>query len=552
MAAALGSCSLAVAQTVPDAGSLLQQIEQQRQPVLPPKAPPLLTPPPPLQSIGGATVTVTSFRFVGNTLLSKDQLSLVVAGLLNRPLDFAALQNAAVAVATAYRQAGWVVRAYLPQQDITGGAVTIQIVEAMFGTVRVDGKPTRVSADRLTRIVETAQPPGVALNGDALDRALLLIDDLPGVSASGRLAEGSNQAETDLVLSVTDGPLVSGSATVDNAGARSTGAARVIAEASLNSPLGFGDRADALLLHSEGSDFVRGAYSVPVGSSGWRVGVNASHLSYKVQGSEFEALDAHGTSTTAGLEANYPLVRSRLKNLYVSLSLDDKRFDNDSAGATTTKYKVQVAGLSLYGNLFDELGGGGANSGSIGFVQGRVDLGGSPNQSADAATTQTAGSFQKLHYAASRQQVLTESISLYAALSGQFASKNLDSSEKFYLGGAGGVRAYPASEGGGSEGAMLNLEARARLPANFNVAGFYDWGTVRANKNNDIVGAATPNSYDLKGVGVSMGWLAPFGLALKATLARRVGTNPNPTVTGNDQDGSLKKNRVWLQASMPF
>jgi hemolysin activation/secretion protein len=548
----LGSSAAAYAQTPPDAGSLLQQIEQQRRPALPPKGTPQFTPPPPLQSIGGATVTVTAFRFAGNTLLSAAQLAPVVAEFQNKPLDFAALQNAAIAVAAAYRKAGWVVRAYLPQQDITGGVVTIQIVEAVFGAVHVDGDAKRVSAARLTRIVEAAQPPGTPLNGDALDRALLLIDDLPGVNAKGRLVEGQSQAETDVVLDVGDGPLLTGDVTADNGGARSTGAARATADASLNSPLGFGDRADGLLLHTQGSSYARVAYSAPVGSNGWRLGVNASYLSYKVVTAQFEALDARGNSSTGGVEASYPLLRSQLKNLYFSFTFDDKRFDNQSAGATTTKYKVQVASLGLYGNAFDNLGGGGANSGAISVEQGRVDLNGSPNQSADAATTQTAGSFQKLRFAASRQQVLTDTLSLYAAVSGQMASKNLDSSERFYLGGATGVRAYPVSEGGGAQGALLNLEARAHLPWNLSGTGFFDWGTVQANKNNDIVGAAVPNHYDLKGLGVSIGWVAPIGLALKATFARRLGSNPNPSVTGSDQDGSLVRNRVWLQASLPF
>jgi hemolysin activation/secretion protein len=551
-AALLGSSAAAYAQTPPDAGSLLQQIEQQRRPPLPPKAAPLFTPPPPLQSIGGATVTVSAFRFAGNTLLSSAQLAPVVAEFQNRPLDFAALQNAAVAVAVAYRKAGWVVRAYLPQQDITGGIVTIQIVEAVFGAVRVDGDAKRVSAGRLGRIVETAQPPGTPLNGDALDRALLLIDDLPGVSANGRLVEGRGQAETDLALNVTDGPLLTGDLTADNGGARSTGSARLIAGAALNSPLRIGDRADALLLHTQGSSYVRGAYSVPVGSAGWRFGGNASYLSYKVVSAQFTALDARGTSSTAGVEASYPLLRSQLRNLYFSFALDDKHFDNKSGGATTTKYKVQVASLGLYGNAFDSLGGGGANSARLGLEQGRVDLSGSPNQAADAATTQTAGSFQKLRLAASRQQVLSDAVSLFAGFSGQLASKNLDSSERFYLGGPGGVRAYPVSEGGGAQGALLNLEARARLPANFNAVGFLDWGTVQANKDNGIAGAANPNHYDLKGAGVSIGWLASFGLALKVTWAHRIGSNPNPTIGGNDQDGSLTRNRFWLQASLPF
>jgi hemolysin activation/secretion protein len=542
---------LAHAQSAPDAGTLLQQIERQRHTDLPPKAEPLFVPPPVLQSLGGATLVVTDFRFAGNTLLSVKQLAPVVAGFKGRSLDFTQLQNAALAVATAYRKAGWIVRVYLPQQDITGGTVTIQIVEAKFGAVRVEGE-SLVSTSRLTRFVAAAQKPGAPLSADALDRGLLLINDLPGVRAQGRLDEGQNQAETDLVMTVADGPRVTGDVEADNAGARSTGLGRVIADASLNSLFGLGDRTDAMLLHSLGSDYERAAYSQPFGSQGWRLGVNASHLTYRVVPAAFAALDARGTSTTAGAEANYPLWRSRLKNIYFSFTLDDKRFDNKSIGGITSAYTVRSANVGLYGNLFDTIGGGGANNALISLEQGNVDLGGSPDEGADAASTRTAGGFRKVHFAAARLQTMTDRFSLYASLSGQTANKNLDSSEKFYLGGSTGVRAYPANEGGGAEGVLLNLEARERLPANFNLTGFFDFGSVLVNTNNDIPGAAAPNREELKGLGVSLDWTLRMGLSLKATVARRIGSNPNPTSTGTDQDGSFDKNRVWLQANVPF
>jgi hemolysin activation/secretion protein len=540
------------AQTVPDAGSVRQQIEQQRRHEAPPKAGPQLAAPPALQSLGGATVTVRSFSFVGNTLLTSDQLAPAVTGFLDHPIDFTELQNAAIAVANVYRKAGWVVRAYLPQQDITSGRVTIQVVEATFGKALVEGEGNRISASRLKSIVDASQVPGKPVNAAALDRALLLIGDLPGVSATGRLAEGQDQGQTDLVLAATDGPIVVGDVTVDNAGARYTGAARVIVDASLNSLLGLGDRVDGLVLHTQGSDYQRLAVSMPIGNRGWRVGVNGSHLSYNILTAQFSALDAHGTSTTVGADANYPLIRSRLRNLYLAIAVDDKRFNNESAGSTTTRYSIQDASVGLYGNLFDTFGGGGANSASLTLFQGRVNLAGSPNEAADALTTDTAGSYQKLSLLASRTQFVTQRISLYGSVSGQASSKNLDSAEKFYLGGSGGVRAYPADEGGGSEGVLLNLEARGRLPANFTVTGFFDWGSIHVNKRNDIVGAAVPNTDDLKGAGVSLGWVARFGLSLKATVARRIGSNPNPTSNGDDQDGSLIENRVWLQATMPF
>lgn len=540
------------AQTVPDAGSVLQQIEQQQRKPLPEQAAPLFIPPSPMQSLGGATVTVTEFRFTGNTLLTNQQLATAVAGFLGHPVGFSELQDAAIAVANAYRQSGWVVRAYLPKQEITNGAVTIQVIEATFGATHVEGGGTRVSAARLTNIIRAAQAPGTALNVRALDRGLLLINDLPGVLATGRLAPGRNHSESDLVIALEDGPAVSGNVTADDAGARFTGEERLIAAASLNGPLRIGDRADGLLLHSEGSDYQRVAYSLPLASRGLRFGANASHLTYDIVTRDFAALDAHGTSDTIGLEASYPLLRSRLRNVYLGLNIDDRQFDNASAGVTTTNYETRTATLGLYANSFDAFFGGGSTTMTLSFVQGRVDLSGSPNEGIDAITTRTAGGFNKLRYSISRLQVLTGRISTYASLSGQTASKNLDSSEKFYLGGPAGVRAYPQDEGSGSEGLLLNLEVRARLPANFGATAFVDAGQVRINKDNDILGGAADNTAALKGAGLSASWTASFGLTLQATVSRRIGRNPNPTSTGDDQDGSLTMNRFWLQASMPF
>ena len=548
-----GSGAVRAAPPPPDAGTVLRQIEQEQQhQALPPKSAPLFLPPPPMVSMGGATVNVAAFRFTGNTLLSTQRLTQSVSAFVGRPLDFAALQNAAIAVANAYRRAGWVVRAYLPEQDVTGGTVTIQIIEATLGKTHIVGDTKRISRDRLRNMVEASQKHGRPMNADALDRALLLIDGLPGLQATGSLTEGEDQSQTDLMLAVKDTAQITGNVTADNAGARFTGAARIMVDASLNSPFGLGDRVDAVLLHSRGSDYQRADYSIPVGSRGWRVGINGSHLSYDLVAAAFAPLDAHGTSTTVGLEANYPLLRSRLKNLLVSVNLDDKRFDNESSGAITTRYSIKDASIGLYGNSFDELAGGGANNVSITLLQGLNDLARSPNEGADAVTTDTAGSFRKLSFSAARQQTLTERVSLYASLTGQTSSKNLDSSEKFYLGGASGVRAYPANEGGGAEGLLADLEARIRLPMNFNAIGFVDWGTVRINKDNKFAGATSPNTDSLKGLGVSVGWTAPFGLNIKVTAAHRIGGNPLPTAAGYDQDGSLVRNRLWLQAGMPF
>lgn len=540
------------AQMLPNAGSVLNRLQSGRAKSLPPKASRAFEPPRPLKSIKGPTVTVQRFRFEGNHLLSDRKLAQVVRRYLHRPLTFSQLQSAAIAVANAYRSAGWVVRAYLPQQAVTGGTVTIEIIEARFGATRVRGSHARISAARLKAMVDAAQRPGRPVNADALDRSLLLINDLPGVSATGQLTAGREPGQTDLLLETANRPLLTGAVTVDNGGQRFTGATQLTLTANLNSPLRIGDLAQILYLHSKGTNFERLGYELPVGVRGLQVGVDASHLSYHIVTAQFAALDAHGHSTTADLHASYPLVRARLTNLYLSAAVGDHWFDNASLGVTTSRYSIETGQISLTGNHYDDLLAGGSSAVSLTFEQGLVDLGGSPNEAADAKTADTAGSFHKVSLSISRLQALTQRLSLYVSATGQVASRNLDSSQQLYLGGESGIRAYPTNEGGGSEGVLAHFETRVRLPAGFELTGFLDWGEVHFNRFTGFPGAPATNAEVLKGGGASLAWSAPFGLTLRVVVAHRIGRNPHPTSTGADQDGTLVENRIWAQASMPF
>ena len=551
---AMAFIAQAQAQSLPDAGSLRQQLEQNRPPppaqaTLPAKS----AEPPPLSSLKGVVVTVSAFRFSGNTLLASEPLQAAVASFLNRPLDYSQLQGAAAAVAEVYRKAGWVVRAYLPEQDIVGGVVNIRIVEAVFGGTKIEGAaPQRVSLARIQAILNAHQKVGEFLNADELDRALLVAGDLPGVGVSGTLRDGARPGETDLVLRVTDALPIKGNVSADNNGSRSTGTSRLNADLYFNSLLGQGDQISSSFILSEGSNYLRVGATFPVGPKGWRVGANTSALTYRIVAPEFAALNATGSSYSGGIEANYPLIRTQQQNLYFNANADHKTYDNQSNGAVSSHYNANTVSLGLSGNRVDNLGGGGSNNASAVMTMGQLDLGGSPNQAADAASARTEGVFNKLHYSLSRQQVLDNNWSLYAALSGQWADTNLDSSEKFYLGGASGVRAYPSNEAGGAIGQLFNLEVRRRMSQGITLSGFYDYGQVLVNRNNDFTGALLANNLVLRGAGLALDWQQGAGVNLKATWARRMGDNPNPTATGTDQDGTLVLDRMWLNASLAF
>lgn len=544
----------ATAQTAPDAGSLRQQIERDRLPTVPSVvSPQTSTEQKFTRSSTDAVVVVTAFRFTGNTLFSSSQLSAAGQAYLHRPINFSELQEAAASIASVYRNAGWVVQLLLPSQDIQDGIVTIQVFEATFAGVKLEGKAaSRIATNQLVGIVGAQQTTGALLNAQAVDRALLIASDVPGVTVTGSLRPGALDNETELAVTVADKAFITFYTVLDNTGSRATGSNRLAVNFGLASPFGVGDQISFSSSRTEGSAYQRVSTTLPLGYSGLRIGANTSHLNYKVVSPELLALNVTGISDSAGVEAIYPLVRTLVRNLYFSVQHDSKRFNNLADGAVTTRYKSDTFGLQLNGNMLDSAGGVGITSANLLLVKGDINLNGSPNESADALTTQTAGRFTKLRYALSRQQAVSDSANFFVSLSGQHAGKNLDSSEKFSIGGSSGVRAYPSGEGSGALAQLINLELRWRLPQGIEWTGFYDYGRLKVNKNNGFSGASNINAYHLEGAGISLAVTSIEGATFKATLAKRIKNNPFPTDTGKDQDGSLNKYRWWLSFSLPL
>jgi hemolysin activation/secretion protein len=537
------------AQTPPDAGSFQQGIERQLQKPRVPMTPSVPTEEAPEEEVRGQKIAVKGFSFVGNTRFTSEQLNAVLQAYLEKPVTFVQLRMAAIEISDFYRQQGWVAKAFLPKQEIKEGIVIIEIIESKFGALNQQGDdPGHFSFDLAQQYVDAAQAGGELLNQNQIDRALMLIEDLPGVSVVGSLSPGSQRGLTDLNLRLVDETEIDSELTIHNAASRSTGSEQAALTTNFNSPSGVGDQVSLNLMKSEGMEFVRAEYSRPDGFQGVRVKANVSLMRYDVVADDFAALDLTGDSQTLGVGLSYPIIRSKSGNLYFDSGYQQKDFRNKSIGSVTSDYRVNNWTLTLTGNAFDKFGGGGANLANVDVVFGDVDLG-TVESSENSALH---GPFEKLRYLVSRQQLINEKFSLYGAINGQLTSDNLDSSEKFFLGGANGVRAYPNNEGGGSIGHMLNLELRYQVKTNLTVTGFYDWGRVKQNADNNISSPASPNRFDLKGAGLALLWTGPEGISVKGTFARRIGDNPNPTTTGNDQDGTLIKDRIWLQASLPF
>ena len=509
-----------------------------------------------VEQAAAALITLKTIQFQGVTILGDMELKGIVEPFLHTPMTYEQMLEIGMVVESYYRKNNYLARAVLPPQDLTDGVLTVDVIESVFSKVEIEQELADMpnTQGHVTAIIESQQRIAEPLNTKSLDRALALANDVPGINVQGSLRQGREAGETELLLKLYQGRTRQTELTMDNAGSRSTGAIRLMASMTWFNPADLADLLNIVAVHTQGSDYARLAYSIPVGTDGWRMGVNASTMNYQVVVGEQGMVGAFGQAITKGMEWVYPLLRADDRSATVTLTADTKKFQNTSAqGLLMSDYEAKVMAAQVSGFYRDLNPGGGTGTYALQVSHGGINLDGSLSQQTDKNTVQTEGVFNKIRLNGTWQQPITTSTSAFVSYTGQLGDKNLDSSEKMQLGGMNGVRAYPTGEGSGSDGHLLQFELRQQLENGINMAAFYDWGQVYLQHDPNYPGGPNNNRNIYKGFGASVGYTTEDGINIKATWARKVGNNPNPNpINGNDQDGTRDRNRYWLQVTLPF
>ncbi|WP_180301207.1 ShlB/FhaC/HecB family hemolysin secretion/activation protein [Pseudomonas syringae] len=531
---------------VPSAGSQIQQI-----PVAPTleKVPPHMSvehsQAPAVPASDSARLKVSALHLTGQRLYSEAQLLSLTGFVPGQELSLGQLQTMAAKVADFYHQKGYfVAQAYLPAQEIKNGAVTIAIIEGQYGAITVRNQSSL--SDRLANGAVDDLHSTDAIQSSTLERDLLLLSDTPGVEVRSTLVPGASVGAADLIVDVTPGQQVTGSIDADNGGNRYTGQYRLGGTLNINNLAGQGDVASLRALSSfDGLDYARAAYQMQFGQA--TAGVAYSRLDYKL-GREFSELHGNGTADIASVYGSYPLLRSRRTNLYVQMGVDYKTFD-DRIDLVSSHVERNVAVLmtTLRGDYRDDFGGGGLTAGSLTWSTGNLDIETREARSADGLTARSNGHYDKLGFSAMRLQRVTDAFSLYGAVNGQVASKNLDISEKMYLGGIDGVRAYPQGEAFGDEGYLATVEARYLLPpfsgmGQVQLVSFVDTGTVTLNENR---WDNSDRTRTLSGAGVGINWFDFNNYSVKTYYAQKLGGET--ATSAPDSNG-----RFWVQVVKYF
>ena len=516
---------------------------------------------PPTQTVSPVTEPAPefkfkAFKFEGNKVYSSKRLEQLLKKVIPNVQDLADLQKAADTVAQLYQNEGVLARVDLLPQDLTEGEVLITITEGKFAGAKLETpNSTKLPPDYLTKLVETAQPKGEAVRMKQLDRATLLLGEVPGVQANMRLRSGDKEGETEALLQVAEGKAWDGQVSWDNAGPVSTGFNRMSTQLNRYGALGRADISSMQYMRSDGTDYLRLAYSEPLGYWGSRWGANISVSRYKVVTSDYLTLNPQGPANTVGFDMTLPLLRSRIASSSMQVAFDRKFYRNNTNAGVVSDYFMDTVTTSLQGTRNDEWLGGGETSVGAQVTRGLVDLSGSPNEATDASSSMTAGRFTKLRLNLNRQQTLSPTTQLMGSYQMQRASKNLDGSEKFSLAGMQAVRAYPSSEANGNAAQLLTVEYQKTLQLQqypFKLSAFLDTGRVTKLKFNTGSGI---NTYNLQGAGLWVGSSVPnrWGQAQwRLTWAHRIGTNPAAQANGLDLDGTLHNDRFWLSVIQQF
>ena len=467
------------------------QVERQFQPTpqLPPPVgaflPAISTPQAP---DGADAVRFTLERIVvdGNSVLSAGDIDSATADYLGRQVTLADLYRLANTLTASYRNSGYLLsQVIVPAQTVAAVAppvVHLRAVEGYIADVRIEGAADNdILVARYAEKIRQARP----LTTAALERYMLLINDLPGIRASATLSPSRTEfGAADLMIKLTRRAWNAG-LSADNRGGEMLGDTRIMADAAFANLLASNDSFGVKLAASPGGEMRYAALQneLQLGDEGLKLKLSLGTSQATPKDRSFVPLNLETRSLGLVATLAYPLWRTRRENLSVRASLTSHDGEERVFDIQDRQDRIRALRVGMTYDRIDHFGG--TTLLDLEFSQGFRSLGASNSNSPLLTRAGGATDFRKLNLFVARVQDLYPSWTLLAALSGQYAFDTLLASELFGLGGDLFGRGYGPSEFVGDHGTALKLELRKTgqidlsRPVPYRAYAFFDAGTVR-------------------------------------------------------------------------
>ncbi len=404
--------------------------------------------------------------------------------LLGKPVTLQQVIDVANRINRTYRDDGYIFsRAFFPEQDITAGTVTIQVVEGNIrNVVMQDVNPAEKQElqpylDRIANV----HP----FNIKGFEHWLLVMNGLPGAKFRSVLRQPDDKEpgaiEVVLLKENTGGQGVVG---VDNYGSRYAGPYQ--ASLSYDQPRIFDDydmlslRLSATLPWDEVKygqlGYERPIDAVPGLSINTHIGWGGTE-----SGSNLSDLDVKGYSRDFRVGLTYEALLNRRTNLLMYLNFDMKNARSKILGDRLYDDRLRVVRVSTAFQHIDDLNGSTLLTGEL--SQGLDILGARETGSFELSRDDGHSDFTKVTAQISRLQNLPRNFQMLMQVAGQYAFDPLLSGEEFGYGGGSVGRGLDPSEITGDHGMSATLEVRYNgLPAwakfTFQPYAFMDFGKI--------------------------------------------------------------------------
>jgi hemolysin activation/secretion protein len=459
---------------------------------------------------------VKTIELVGNTRFTTAELQVYTKPLEGRKIGLPELRKAVDSITQLYLSKGYISsRAFLGNQEVTDGKVTIQILEGSIEDIKVEGNqrlPASYITDRLS--VETP------LRGDKLEEQLRLLQIDPALaSVEASLSPGTAPGKSLLTVRIKEAKTAYVGLTSDNYSAPVVGSERYGIYGGLRSSLIPGDEffASYNRTTSGGSNALDFLYKAPVNKNNGTVQLRIAPSWYKITDEEIGSIfDIDGNSALYELTYRQPIVRSFRNEVALSLgfAIQDGSTNVGNLPLFDTESRARVL---KFGQDFVSRDPQGVWAGQSSFNLGLdiFNATNNPSPLADGQFFSWTGQLQRV------QRFNADNVTI-AQLSAQLSGDALLPSQQFIIGGGQSVRGYRQNARFGDSGLRFSLEHRLVVARNrkgasvAQIAPFFDMGTVSNVSKNPT---ATPNQNFLAGAGLGLILQPAPGLNLRFDYA---------------------------------
>lgn len=397
-----------------------------------------------------SSFTLTHVVYEGRTAVAEDDLKPAYRDFIGKTIGEEELRLIVQRVTDIYRARGYSLStASIPGQSVVRGVLTVKISEGYVGGTEFVGLPQGSLRGYFDELL--AEKPA---QQKTIDRALLQLDDLNGINVADSYFAASpgdpDRYTLYIELEIDDAVYTF---YADNRGTKDSGRDQVFASASLNSVATEGDRVTLAVstVPSAPKELLYGelTYELPLHFIESWLDLTLSTASIE-PGDVFKGSGIKSKARRFLARFNHPLIFLPDETLWLGLAFDVRHTRETAFG--TLRYEDDLRVVRAVASYIWAESAEVTNSIKAEISRGIDGLGASQNGDAFLSRAGGEAQFTKLTVDASRNQAITDDISLNVTFTSQIADGPLLSAEEFVLGGPVFGRAHDYAELAGDNG----------------------------------------------------------------------------------------------------